>query len=421
MKRILEKEVLMALGCTEPIAVALCAAAAYNAVLGEKIKSVSCFANSNIIKNATSVYIPNTNGLCGMKAAVASGIISNEPNLKMELLKNLDESKILKIHELIGKDIILVSPEITDKGLFIKVIVETENGTGECIIENSHSNISLIKKNDQIIYSESQNSEIKDESTLDYSILNLQSIYNYVNSVDLNELNVIKKSIEINKNICNEGLINDYGLSVAKGIENKSLSSFFVSNPLNNAIKKTVAGTDARMAGCSLPAMSNAGSGNQGIATTMPVVEYGESRGFSEEKIIRGAALSNLVTIYIKDKLGRLSSLCGAVNASAGSSCGIVYLNDGSVEQMEKSINNVMGNIAGMFCDGAKAGCGLKIATGTFVSILSAYRALEGSGVDSTDGIVGKTVEETLQNYGRISKYGLKELDNILLDIMVKK
>lgn len=420
MKNILEQEILMALGCTEPIAVALCAATAYNIIGGEKIKSVICLANSNIIKNATSVYIPNTGGLYGMKSAVAAGIISNEPELKMELLKNLNSEKIKKIKFLLENEIIEVLPYKTDKSIHIDVIVKTENGVGQCIIENSHSNITLIRKNDEIIYSKEKIEEER-ENSLDYSILNLESIYNYINTVHISELDIIKKSIEVNKKICNEGLKGNYGLSVAKDLEKNSFSEFFNSNALNNAIKNTVAGTDARMAGCNLPAMSNSGSGNQGIATTMPVVAYGESKNICEEKLIRGAALSNLVTIYIKTNLGRLSSLCGAVNASAGSSCGIVYLNDGTVEQMEKSINNVIGNIAGMFCDGAKAGCGLKIATGTFVSVLSAHRALEGSGINSTDGIVGKNIDETLENYGRISKYGLKELDNILLDIMVKK
>lgn len=420
MKNILENEILMALGCTEPIAVSYASAAAYDAIGGENISSVECLANGNIIKNATSVIIPNSNGLYGMKAAVACGIAARAPELKLEVLSVLNEEKLQKVYDLLSQEKVSVKPFFTDKAIYIKVKVVTENGYGEAVIENSHDNVVWIGKNGETLLSDVQPSG-DSKSQIDYSLLNLEKIYNYINEVSLDELEIIRKAIEINKNICGEGLKNDYGLSVAKALNEKTLSKYFTSNPISNSIKITAAGTDARMAGCNLPAMSNSGSGNQGIATTMPVVGYGESIGATEERLLRAVALSNLVTIYVKSKLGRLSSLCGAVNAAAGSSCGIVYLNDGKIEDMEKAIHNVMGNIAGMFCDGAKAGCGLKIATGTFTAILSAHKALEGSGVSYTDGIVGRTVEETLENYGRISQYGLKELDSILLDIMVNK
>ncbi|AOY76510.1 serine dehydratase subunit alpha family protein [Clostridium formicaceticum] len=421
MRDILEREILPALGCTEPIAVAYAAATAYKEIEGN-IHSVECYASGNIIKNVTSVIIPGTNGLCGMKAAVAAGIAAKTPELKMEVLSSLDDTKLTVLRKLLNEDKITVRPSKSDKGLYIEVKVITDHGYALVLIEDAHDNIVYIEKNSEVIY------EVicKDKRVEEYSDgvcedLSLEKILQYIENASLENLDVVKKSILLNKKICDEGLKNNYGLAMGKYLKDLNLSGEISNNGLQQIISTTVAGTDARMAGCSLPAMSNSGSGNQGIATTMPVVSYGEHINASEEKIIRAAALSNLVTISIKNKLGRLSSLCGVVLASAGASCGIIYLLDGNIEEMEKSINNVMGNIAGMFCDGAKAGCSLKVATGIFVAIISAHKALEGNSIKGTDGIVENSVEKTIDNYSRVSENIFKSLDYVLLDIMLQK
>lgn len=423
MKAILEKEILPALGCTEPIAVAYAAAAAYKEIEGD-IQSIECEANGNIIKNVTSVIIPGTNNLYGMKAAVAAGIASNSPELKLELLSTLDESKNAEIVSLLNKNIITVKPAKTDKSLYIKVKVTTEKGYAAAIIQDCHDNIILIEKNGKLIFlkqeCETENTEEKSKEEVEED-LSLDKIYEYAKNTLIENLGIIKESIRLNRNICDEGLKNNYGLGIGKYMKESEFTQYLTNNAVHNTICITVAGTDARMAGCSLPAMSNSGSGNQGIAATMPVVSYGEYLNVDEEKLIRAVALSNLITIYVKKKIGRLSSLCGAVSAAAGASCGIIYLLDGNIEAIEKSIKNVLGNIAGMFCDGAKAGCSLKIATGTFAAILSAHKAMEGNSIKGTDGIVEDSVEDTLNNYSRISRDALQSLDNILLDIMVKK
>lgn len=424
MKNILEKEILPALGCTEPIAVAYAAATAYKTIEGN-ISSVECEASSNIIKNVTSVIIPGTNGLCGMKAALAAGIAAKTPELKMEVLSSLDDNKVIELNNILTEDYLIVKASKNLKALYIEVKIITDNGYALVVIEDNHDNIVYIERNEEIIYKNVKDVEIeegrKQTNNETEEDLSLKNIIEYVENAPLEDLDIIKKSILFNKKICNEGLEKNYGLNTGKFLKTLDLSNDFSENNLQNIISKTVAGTDARMAGCTLPAMSNSGSGNQGITATMTVVNYGEHINASEKKIIRAAAISNLITISIKRKLGRLSSLCGVVLASAGASCGIVYLLNGNKEAMEKAINNVMGNIAGMFCDGAKAGCSLKVATGVFVAILSAHKAIEGNSIEGTDGIVENSAEKTMDNYSRISKNILNSLDPILLDIMIQK
>lgn len=420
MKHILEKEILPAFGCTEPIALAYAAAMAYKEI-GGNVLSLECKASGNIIKNVTSVIIPGTNGLYGMKAALAAGIAAKTPELKMEILSSLNDVKRVELNKLLNENKIIVQAIESDKSLYIEVKVTSDKGYAMVLIEDNHDNIIYIERNGKVVYKSTKDTKTEKIADLGQKELCLKDIFEYAENTSLENLDTIRKSILLNKEICNEGLKGSYGLGIGNFLKESNFSDNFAQNVLQHTISLTVAGTDARMAGCILPAMSNSGSGNQGIATTMPVVSYGEYLNVDEEKLVRAVTLSNLVTIYLKKKLGRLSSLCGAVLAAGGASCGIIYLLDGNVEDMEKSINNIMGNIAGIFCDGAKAGCSLKIATGTFVAILSAHSALEGNSIKGTDGIVENSVEKTLDNYSRISHDGLKELDGILLDIMLKK
>lgn len=423
MNYIMTKEILPAYGCTEPIAVAYAAAAAAKNADGQ-IEQIQCEVSGNIIKNVASVIIPGTNGLYGMKAAIAAGVVARTPELKLEVLSSLDESKLPNLNELLAKNIITVKPAMNSKSLYIKLKINTNNGCCVVLIEDVHDNIVFIEKNGKTIFLNSTiDPNIKDMSDNidDEKGFTLNDLHKYVKNTPLEDFDIIKDAIAMNKRICEEGLKNNYGLGVGKFLKESNFSKYFTESALEHVLSLTVAGTDARMAGSSLPAMSNSGSGNQGIATTMPVVGFGEYLDINEEKLIRAVALSNLVTIFLKSKLGRLSSLCGVVPASAGASCGIVYLLDGNLEVLENSIKNVMGNIAGMFCDGAKAGCSLKVATGTFTALLSAHKALEGNSIKGTDGIVENTVEKTLENYAKIANEGTNALDQILLEIMLKK
>jgi L-cysteine desulfidase len=300
------------------------------------------------------------------------------------------------------------------------LIVSSSISSARVVIEDLHTNITLIevdgvKQNSKKLISKGCN-YIDDT----YPILDLPTIMDFVSNVGLNDLGIVKESILLNKNIAIEGLKNNYGLMVGKilnkgsfGQNNIDISTY--------AMALTAAASDARMSGCSLPVMSNTGSGNQGISATLPIVAIGEKLGLSEDKILRAVTLSHLVTIFIKSKFGRLSALCGVTISATGASCGISYLLGGGLNEINYTIQNMMGNITGMLCDGAKPGCALKVSTCTNAAIQSALMAIEGVSILSTDGIIEDDPANTIINMCKIGNQGTTEADKIILDIMLRK
>ena len=415
----LDEELIIALGCTEPTAIAIAAATARKYVPGGNIIHVNVKASRNVIKNALSVGIPGTDS-CGINLAAALGIFAYNSDKNLQILANIKPSDIQKAMKMVKQDLITVKLADTLKKLYIEVDIETDMSYSKVIIEDHHDNVVFIevdgntiknKRCKDTIYSNPNNGQ------LDY--LDLDSILEFIKTVDIKKLNIIKQSIEINTKICLEGLKNPYGLSVGRSIKNKMEMGFLADDTVNYATALTAAGSDARMAGSGLPVMSNSGSGNQGISTTVPVVVFG--KGSDEEKIIRAVTLSNLVTIYIKLKLGRLSALCGASISATGACCGITYLMGGDESKIKSSIQNMMGNLTGMICDGAKAGCALKVATCTNAAIQSAIVTLEGNMIGSSDGIIEEDAVDTIENFCTIGNTGMIETDKLILDIMLKK
>ena len=365
---IINRELVVARGCTEPIAIATAAAIARRYVFG-RIISINVNASRNILKNAMSVKIPGTNS-CGINLAAALGTLVQvlDKNLLLMEVKDEDMENALKM---IKSGVVTVQLADSSKKLYIEVVVETEQSKSRVIIEDEHNNVALIEVDGKKL----KNKTIKNVKTskkfasTNMDFLSLDFILEFVQQVDIRKLGLIKDAIEMNMNICLEGLSKPYGLNVGRSIKSKMELGILAKDTANYAVALTAAGSDARMAGSGLPAMSNSGSGNQGISATIPVVVFAEAFDSDEDDLLRAVTLSNLITIYIKSRLGRLSALCGATIAATGACCGITYIMGGGDAEIKSAIQNITGNVTGIICDGAKAGCALKVATCTTAAI----------------------------------------------------
>lgn len=417
--RLLDRELVVALGCTEPIAIALAAAVARKYVKGENLIDLKVYASGNVIKNAMSVNIPGT-GSCGINLAAALGSLTSEIDKSLEILVGLNKCDIEKAKKMVMDRKVSVCLADTPKKLYIEVLAKTEKSCARVVVEDTHTNISLIEIDGKVIKSNTLLKEIN-ESEFDTEELDIEAIWNFVKQVNINKLDIIKKSIEINRAIGIEGLENIYGLQVGRTILNQIKKGLISDDIINYAMALTAAGSDARMAGSTFKVMSNSGSGNQGITATLPVLAVWEKLRLSEEVLLRATALSHLITIYIKSKFGRLSALCGATIAATGASCGIVYLLNGDKIAVKSAIQNMLGNVTGMLCDGAKAGCALKVSTCTNAAVHTAIMAVEGITIQATDGIIDNDPEKTIENLCVLGNRGTLEADKIILSIMLNK
>ena len=432
---LIKKEVKPALGCTEPIAVALAVANAMEIIqekddsCDERWRMVCDFdirveVSGNILKNGMGVGIPGT-GMIGLDIAAALGAVCGKSSYGLEVLHDLDNESIARAKELVGKKAVSICLAQTDHKLYVKasVFVASEH-CASAVIEDDHDNIVETSFDSSILLSchrDRHSCESNDQrSTLDYN-LTVKEIYDFANTVDFDAIRFILESRTLNMALAEEGLGGNYGLSVGKTIMKKSNREVFGDDFLSYAMSMTAAASDARMAGCTLAAMSNSGSGNQGITATMPIIAYAQKYQTSDEQLARALIMSHLVAIHIKGYLGKLSALCGCVVASTGSSCGLVWLRGGSYEQVCSCIKNMIGNITGMVCDGAKVGCAMKVASGVSSALQSAVLAMDGICVSEHDGIIEKDIEKTIRNLGRIGSVGMQNTDNMILDIMVCK
>jgi L-cysteine desulfidase len=417
---ILNRELVMALGCTEPVAIAYAAALAGKYVKGRMASHIKVFASGNVIKNAMAVSIPGTGG-SGINLAAALGILAHNTDKNLELLTGLTNEDIENAKKIIKEGIVTVEIADSLKKLYIEVIVETPESYARVIIEDAHTNVVLIEVDRQIIENHQACCTVQLDENENTKFLTIDSIWEFINFVDVKELDIIKDSMDLNMKIALEGLKNPYGLQVGRIIKKNSGNNILSDDSSTYAVALTAAGSDARMAGCFMPVMSNSGSGNQGISATVPVVAFAESLKVEREKMIRAVTISHLITIYIKLKFGRLSALCGATISAIGASCGITYLLGGGIAEMKSAIQNMLGNVTGMLCDGAKPGCALKVATCTSAAIQSAVIALHGIAIQPTDGIIENDPEQTIENLCRLGNQGTLEADKIILEIMLKK
>ncbi|GKV55064.1 UPF0597 protein [Sporosarcina sp. NCCP-2222] len=416
---ILEKELVVALGCTEPVAIALAAATAKSHAEGE-IRQIVVMASGNIIKNAKSVGIPGMSGK-GLDFAAAIGAVGGNPERKLELLDGLTKDDEKKAFQLIEEGKIEAGQADTPKRLYIEVKVKTDQKEARVIISDNHSNITLIEVDGEAVFRGGcENVRIQSEEE-ELEALTLDEIYAWVLQAELSELALVKRSIELNKVIGLEGLSGDYGLNVGRTIQENVKKGILSDDLATAAMSLAAAGSDARMAGSTLPVMANTGSGNQGIAVTLPVVAAAEKLQVSEDVMIRAVALSHLVTIHIKSKFGRLSALCGVTAAGMGASAAIVYLLGGTLQQVKAAVQNTIGNVSGMICDGAKAGCAMKVSTCSNVAVQSALLAMSHQEIQSTDGFIHDDVEKSIEAFCTLGNEGTRQTDEWILKLMMEK
>ncbi|MFR1316154.1 MAG: serine dehydratase subunit alpha family protein [Clostridium perfringens] len=414
----LKKEVVPSEGCTEPIAIAYAASIAAEHLNGE-IKEVNIYLSKNVIKNALGVGIPGTGGV-GIEIAAALGISIQKSYKKLTILSNFTEDELKKAKEIVDKNIINIKQKNTHKALYIEVELLSETSKAKVIIEDTHTNVTLIECDDEIIMD--NNSEVSEDLEEDYKLFKIADIYNFAKEADFDDIKFILESAKMNEKVSEEGLKGDYGLQVGSKIIEKGNFNLFSNDASNKIIAASAAASDARMDGCAMPIMTTAGSGNQGIACSIPVAQTARLLDKSEEELARALVLSNLVTIRIKKHMGRLSPLCGAGIAGAtGASCGITYLLGGDLENINYCINNMISDLSGMICDGAKETCALKIATGTNAAIQCANLAINGISATANDGIVAKDVEETIESIETLIQNGFKNVDDTILNIMLEK
>lgn len=414
----LKKEVVPSEGCTEPIAIAYAASIAAEHLKGE-IKEVNIYLSKNVIKNALGVGIPGTGGV-GIEIVAALGISIQKSYKKLTILSNFTEDELKKAKEIVDKNIINIKQKNTHKALYIEVELLAETSKSKVIIEDTHTNVTLIECDDEIIMD--NNSQVSEDLEEDYKLFKIADIYNFAKEADFDDIKFILESAKMNEKVSEEGLKGDYGLQVGSKIIQKGNFNLFSNDASNKIIAASAAASDARMDGCAMPIMTTAGSGNQGIACSIPVAQTARLLDKSEEELARALVLSNLVTIRIKKHMGRLSPLCGAGIAGAtGASCGITYLLGGDLENINYCINNMISDLSGMICDGAKETCALKIATGTNAAIQCANLAMNGISATANDGIVAKDVEETIESIETLIQNGFKNVDDTILNIMLEK
>lgn len=412
---ILKEELIPAMGCTEPIALAYAAARARE-VLGALPESVQLQVSGSIIKNVKSVIVPNTGHLKGMEAAVAAGIIAGSADRELEVISEVSEDKKAAIRDYLQT--VPISIQHIEQGHVFDIIVTERSGDSyaKVRIADFHTNICLIEKNGRVLYEKPLlNEEARRDSRADRSLLNMKDIWDFAETADLQDVaDLLERQIRYNNAIAEEGLLGDYGANIGQ-----VLLSTYGNDVSIRAKAKAAAGSDARMNGCELPVIINSGSGNQGITATMPVVAAARWLGIDEPTMLRAVTLSNLIAIRIKSKFGRLSNLCGATVAGTGAACGITYLLGGGYHEICCAIQNMVGNVTGMVCDGAKADCALKISTCVNAACQAAAMGTRGVRVQSTDGIVEENVERTLDNFAILSTHGTS--DSVILDLMLNK
>jgi L-cysteine desulfidase len=417
IKQLMQREIIPAIGCTEPVAVSLCVAQATE-TLGRKPKQIEVILSSNVLKNAMGVGIPGT-GMIGLPIAVALGALIGKPEYGLEVLRDLQPADVERAKQYIQDKRIKidVEKEIEDK-LYIEVRCYAGNESSVAVIRGSHTQFSYVEKNGTVLLkNKTETAEEKEEDVQ----LTFRKVYEYAAESPIDELDFILEAAKMNREASLQSQKQSYGHNVAKSLTGDRGKALFGENPHSRMISATAGACDARMDGALIPVMSNSGSGNQGVAATLPVLTYAEDAGCDEESLIRALILSNLSVIYIKQYLGRLSALCGCVVASAGSSCGITYLMGGNYRQVTFAIKNMIANITGMICDGAKPSCALKIASGTSTAMLSALMAIENRVVTSQEGIVNEDVDKTIQNLAIIGNQGMAETDRIVLQVMTHK
>lgn len=416
---LINREVVPAIGCTEPIAVALCVTKAAE-TLNQRPQKIQVLLSANILKNAMGVGIPGTD-MIGLPIAVALGALIGKSEYQLEVLKDSTPEAVEAGKKMIEAQAIQISlKENIEEKLYIEVTCMAGEEKATAIISGGHTNFVYLSKNDSVLMDKRSGTsgETEEESVE----LNLKKVYDFATTSPIEELQFILEARRLNKQAAERSFKGNYGHELGKTLCSSDSERLIMgSNTFTHILSYTSAACDARMAGAMIPVMSNSGSGNQGIAATLPVVVYAEDNHKSEEELTRALILSHLTAIYIKQSLGRLSALCGCVVAATGSSCGITYLMGGNYQQVSFAVQNMIANLTGMICDGAKPSCALKLTSGVSTAVLSAILAMENKCVTSVEGIIEDNVDLSIRNLTKIGSQGMNETDKLVLDIMTHK
>jgi L-cysteine desulfidase len=417
---ILKEEIVPAQGCTEPIALAYACAKAVE-VLGKDAEKIDIYVSGNMIKNVKSVNIPNAGGLIGIEAACAMGAIAGVASKELMVISDVREDELQGVRDFLNSGVIQVIHEKTDIPLYAKAVVYNGNNSALVEIKHLHTNITKIEKDGKKVINRACNDAEFSTPYEDREKLTVKDIYELAKSIDLSLIEeLFDLVIQRNSTIAKAGLDGEYGVNIGCMINKNIQKGLYGDDQRNRCASFASAGGDARMSGCSLPVMTTSGSGNQGMAASLPIIKYCQDQGKSHETLIRTLFFSHLTTIHLKSSIGRLSAFCGVICATSAVSGALVFVEDGDYESISMAITNSLGNISGVICDGAKASCAMKIATGVYTAFDSSMLALSNRALHSGDGIVGHDIEDTINNIGILAKTGMKETDNIILNIMEK-
>lgn len=420
-KRIIElihHEVVPAVGCTEPVAVALCTARAAE-LLGCMPEKIGVLLSANVLKNAMGVGIPGT-GMIGLPIAVALGALVGRSEYGLEVLRDTTPEAVAKGRELIdGKRISIGLKERVVEKLYIEAVVEAQGHTAAAVIAGGHTDFVSLRRDGEVVFDKRRDvCGVDEEANVE---LSLRRVWDFAMTVPVDELRFILETRRLNRAAAERAFEGDFGHSVGRTLRSRREMQVMGDSVFSRILAYTSAACDARMAGAMIPVMSNSGSGNQGIAATLPVSVYAEQCGASEEQTIRALTLSHLTVIYIKRSLGRLSALCGCVAAATGSSCGIAYLMGGGYREATYAVKNMIANLTGMICDGAKPSCAMKLTSGVSTAVLSAMMAIDGRCVTPAEGIIEEDVDRCIRNLTAIGRDGMDETDRLVLRIMTHK
>ena len=427
--RILDSEMQLATGCTEPGAIALTAAHAGAQLrrMGDTLTGLSVLASTNVIKNAMAAGIPGTS-YTGIPYAAAIGAVAADPDKQLEVINGVSDAVYHAAEALVQAGAVSVSQAKVPQKLFIDVTASGEHHTARAVIADAHTNLILLEADGEEVFkaqpggAEGEGSGVSPEEIAEF--LTVRKIFDFCDrelDPEHDPIDIIRSAVKVNSAICDEGMRKDYGLAIGPNLARNCEDGDMQRDMVLNSMIVTTAGADARMAGAPFSVVTNSGSGNQGITTTMPVVSLARYKNIPEDKMLRAVTLSNLIAIRIKSKFGRLSAMCGASVAGTGAACGIVYLLGGGYEEIGRCVHNMIGDVAGMLCDGAKADCSLKISTCVNAAFQAAFMSLRGVRVQSTDGIVETDVEKTMDNFARLGNQGSGPLDAVILDMMLSK
>ena len=418
---ILNNEVKPAIGCTEPVAIALCAAAAASCIKDNKFDLVDVYLSPNIYKNGMNVGIPNSKEI-GLDVAAALGVAKQSCEKGLEILGEIDDSCKRVAKDLLEKKLVSVKIADTDKKVYVKVIVKSDNNIAQAIIEDKHDNIVNITFNNDVVYSKDASSNNSAASKVDDSFFDasIMDIIKEIESLSFEDTKFMLKGIEMNMSAAMLGMNQRLGIGTGYAIKQNMDKGIIGTDLANTAMMLTSAASDARMSGLTVPVMSSNGSGNNGLTAILPIAAYNEIHPTNEVSLSKALAISHVITAYVKHYIGRLSPLCGcSIAASTGSACAITWLMGGSYAQIQGTVKNILANQSGVICDGAKPGCALKLGTAAASGVQSSLLAMQGYYACKNNGIVTGTAEQSIKNLKTLSDIGMSNVDRTIINIMV--